>query len=249
METGGEDVSNLFEASKRESAVDLVVNSIKQLLMERTLKPGDKLPSELEISEDLSVSRGSVREAMKILSAFGLVDIRVGNGTYVCETPGNTIMDSLLFSFFVSNPDIENLYEFRRIFENDILSMILDHYDDNGIERKALRDNLNKLERLMSEDAADKKLSENDLEFHRLLGKASRNLLAERVYNFIIDFMEPSIAATHKGRNGEIVYKVHRRIVELIEARDASHLDEVITESVDTWSILQPAAALNPWGE
>ena len=54
-------MSNLFEASKRESAVDLVVNSIKQLLMERTLKPGDKLPSELEISEELRVSRGSVR--------------------------------------------------------------------------------------------------------------------------------------------------------------------------------------------
>ena len=83
----GENLSNLFEASKRESAVDLVVNSMKQLLMERTLKPGDKLPSELEISEELCVSRGSVREAMKILSAFGLVDIRVGNGTYVCETP------------------------------------------------------------------------------------------------------------------------------------------------------------------
>ena len=104
-------MSNLFEASKRESAVDVVVNSIKQLLMERRLKPGDKLPNELEISEGLGVSRGSVREAMKILSAFGLVDIRVGNGTYVCETPGNGLMDSLLFSFFVSNPDISNLYE------------------------------------------------------------------------------------------------------------------------------------------
>ena len=103
-------MSNLFEASKRESAVDLVVNSIKQLLMERTLKPGDKLPSELEISEELRVSRGSVREAMKILSAFGLVDIRVGNGTYVCETPGNTTMDSLLFSFFISNPQIDDIY-------------------------------------------------------------------------------------------------------------------------------------------
>ena len=64
-------MSNLFEASKRESAVDIVVNSIKQLLMERRLKPGDKLPNELEISEGLGVSRGSVREAMKILSAFG----------------------------------------------------------------------------------------------------------------------------------------------------------------------------------
>ena len=58
----GENLSNLFEASKRESAVDLVVNSMKQLLMERTLKPGDKLPSELEISEELCVSRGSVRD-------------------------------------------------------------------------------------------------------------------------------------------------------------------------------------------
>ena len=170
-------MSNLFEASKRESAVDLVVNSIKQLLMERTLKPGDKLPSELEISEDLSVSRGSVREAMKILSAFGLVDIRVGNGTYVCETPGNTIMDSLLFSFFVSNPDIENLYEFRHIFENDILSMILEHYDENGKERKALRDNLDELEGMIAKGSSDKKLSENDLEFHRLLGQASSCLL------------------------------------------------------------------------
>lgn len=83
-------------------------------------RPGDKLPNELEISEGLGVSRGSVREAMKILSAFGLVDIRVGNGTYVCETPGNELIDSLLFSFFVSNPDISNLYEFRKIFETDI---------------------------------------------------------------------------------------------------------------------------------
>ena len=137
-------MSNLFEASKRESAVDLVVNSIKQLLMERTLKPGDKLPSELEISEELRVSRGSVREAMKILTAFGLVDIRVGNGTYVCETPGNTTMDSLLFSFFISNPQIDDLYDFRHIFEIDILTMILEHYDDNGKERKALRENLDR---------------------------------------------------------------------------------------------------------
>ncbi|MFQ7553011.1 MAG: FadR/GntR family transcriptional regulator [Blautia marasmi] len=115
-------MSNLFEASKRESAVDIVVNSIKQLLMERRLKPGDKLPNELEISEGLGVSRGSVREAMKILSAFGLVDIRVGNGTYVCETPGNELIDSLLFSFLyptLTFPISMSFGKFlKRIFSN-----------------------------------------------------------------------------------------------------------------------------------
>ena len=59
----------------------------------------------------MGVSRGSVREAMKILTAFGLVDIRVGNGTYICDTPGTKLMDSLLFSFFIANPDTKNLYE------------------------------------------------------------------------------------------------------------------------------------------
>lgn len=73
------DVHKLFKTNKRESAVDIVVNNIKQLLVEQKLKPGDRLPNELEISEGLGVSRGSVREAMKILSAFGLVDVKVGN--------------------------------------------------------------------------------------------------------------------------------------------------------------------------
>ncbi len=81
---------------KRESAVDIVVNAIKEMLVTRELRPGDRLPTEIEISEGLGVSRGSVREAMKILSAFGLIDIRVGNGTYVCDTPGNATLDSFL---------------------------------------------------------------------------------------------------------------------------------------------------------
>ncbi|MBA4698396.1 MAG: FadR family transcriptional regulator [Ruminococcus sp.] len=232
-------MSNLFEPSKRESAVDIVVNSIKQLLIDRRLKPGDKLPSELEISEGLGVSRGSVREAMKILSAFGLIDIRVGNGTYVCETPGNGMLDSFLFSFFASNPDIQNLYELRHVFEIDILELILVHYDENSKERKALRNNVDALEEMMMTGANPQQLIENDLEFHRLLGKAAHNLLIERIYNFIIDFMEPSIASTHKKQHGENVYDVHKKIIDIIDAKDSSRIEEAITFSVGTWSLLQ----------
>ena len=160
------DFNNLFQSNKRESAVDIVVNNIKQLLIERKLKPGDRLPNELEISEGMGVSRGSVREAMKILSAFGLIDIRVGNGTYVCETPGNSLMDSLLFSFFVSNPDIENLYEFRHIFEIDVLELVLKHYDSNEPERAALKKNLKDLEKMMKEGASPEQLKENVLQMN-----------------------------------------------------------------------------------
>lgn len=232
-------MTNLFEHTKRESAVDIVVNSIKQLLIERKLKPGDKLPSELEISEGLCVSRGSVREAMKILSAFGLVDIRVGNGTYVCEAPGNNIVDSLLFSFFITNPDIENLYELRQKIETDVLELVEKHYDENEEERMALRENLNDLEKIMKDGAQPKKLSKNDIEFHQLLGKATHNLLMERIYNFIMDFMEPSITATHKNQKGEVVYKIHKDIMDVIENREFARIQDVISNSVNTWSVLQ----------
>ena len=78
-------VQELFRANKRESAVDFVVNNIKKLLVEQKLKPGDRLPNEVEISEAMNVSRGSVREALRILTAFGLVESRVGTGTYICQ--------------------------------------------------------------------------------------------------------------------------------------------------------------------
>lgn len=93
----------------------------------------------------MGVSRGSVREAMKILTAFGLVDIRVGNGTYICDTPGTKLMDSLLFSFFIANPDTKNLYELRKALEIDVLQLILAHYDENEDDRIALEENLEEL--------------------------------------------------------------------------------------------------------
>lgn len=113
------------QSEQKRTTVDIVVNNIKKLLIERKLKPGDRLPNEVEISEAMNVSRGSVREALRILTAFGLVESRVGTGTYICQKPGRTLADSLLFSFFVNNPNIGKLYEFRRLIEIDILESVL----------------------------------------------------------------------------------------------------------------------------
>ena len=75
---------SVFLASKpTASSVDFVVNSIKELLLGKKILPGDRLPPETELCRLLSVSRGSVREAMKVLSALGIVEVKRGDGTYV----------------------------------------------------------------------------------------------------------------------------------------------------------------------
>ena len=181
-------VQELFRANKRESAVDFVVNNIKKLLVEQKLKPGDRLPNEVEISEAMNVSRGSVREALRILTAFGLVESRVGTGTYICQKPGRTLSDSLLFSFFVKNPNIGKLYEFRRLIEIDILESVLDHYDENEEERRMLEENVDELRELLTKNPDTDWLRENDISFHCLMGICTKNVLMERIYGIVIDF-------------------------------------------------------------
>jgi GntR family transcriptional repressor for pyruvate dehydrogenase complex len=234
-------MSNLFEARDKVSAVDTVINRIKELLLERKLAPGEKLPSELEISDGLGISRGSVREAMKILSALGIVEIKVGDGTYISENPKRHMIDSLLFSFFIADPDITELSEFRKLFELDIVELIIQNYDKNVKERMELQQNLNTLRRMQLEKKLPiKDFVANDIEFHRILGKAAHNTVAERIYNFIIDFLEASIQITHSNHPyGEIVLEVHQSILDAIESKDISLIREAIDHSVDTWSDLQ----------
>ena len=76
-------VASLFEKKTKVSAVDLVINSIKNILLQKKILPGDLLPSELALAESLGVGRGSVREALKILDAFGIIEIIHGDGTYI----------------------------------------------------------------------------------------------------------------------------------------------------------------------
>src|SRR5215213_8514226 len=60
-----------------------VIGQLTRLIDEGILKPGDQLPSERELSEELKVSRGTVREAVQFLGALGLVEVRHGSGTFV----------------------------------------------------------------------------------------------------------------------------------------------------------------------
>lgn len=228
-------MSDLFQAAKRESAVDIVVNSIKELLMDKKLVPGDRLPSETEISEGLNVSRGSVREAMKILSAFGLVDIRVGNGTYVSDSPSSGLLDSLLFTYFVTNPDVKNLYEFRQMFEIDIVELAIRHYEENEAQRNALKANLDELKSLIQSGADTQKIIEKDMDFHHILGEACCNPLAARIYYFVMDSLRASISQTHAHQQGEWAYKAHKEIYDIIQEKAYDRIADSIKNSVDIW--------------
>ena len=104
--------------------------------MEKKLLPGQKIPSEAQISEGLGVSRGSVREAMKVLSAYGVVEIKPGDGTYIAHYSKGSSVNPLLFDFLLYGPDLYELTEFRDAIEITIIEVIIKNYDKNASEQR-----------------------------------------------------------------------------------------------------------------
>jgi len=174
-----------------------LANNIKDSLLSQQIMPGEKLPSEMELAKLLSVSRGSIREAMKILAAFGIIEIRRGDGTYVTKDfEGKVIFDPLLFSFILSQPAFDELKELRLMLEKYIVRLAIKNETDEdlvnlkacNLELKNLKHNQNDMN---NEEVNE--LLECDLKFHYMLAKMAKNKLIERIYLFVLEYFKPYI--------------------------------------------------------
>ena len=102
-----------------------VIEQIQSALLEQRLKPGDRLPPEMELASLFSVSRGSVRQAMKALETLGVLTIRPGDGTYVNTSLSEKSFNPLVFAMLISQPSAKTIADARYALERDILELLL----------------------------------------------------------------------------------------------------------------------------
>ncbi len=223
-----ETTDDLFAVEKEPtSSVDRVIEKIKTLLIEKKLTPGDPIPSEGVLAASMGVSRGPIREAMKVLSAFGVVEIRRGDGTYVATSANPRIFDPLVFSLLVHNTNPDELIELRQMIEIDVIRLIIRHANSEQInELQAANDRL----MAAADDPLcdDERLNELDVAFHHVMAKIAGNRLVENIYNFIIALFAPTISA----RQGAYT---HGRILEAIIQRDISLAEVSEQEHIEAW--------------
>ena len=224
-------------AHSQESAVDSVVNRFRDLIMERKLKPGDQIPSESVLAEGMGVSRGSVREAMKILAALGVVEIRRGNGTYVSGEIGRSMLDPFLLRLMMNDYDSRQMAEFREMIELDVARAILRNQSAEGIA--AMGEAIGRMEKVPAEEGVEEaRWAELDLAFHLAMGKATGNVLIEQLYAFILRFFEPTIRQTyrHLGNRARAL-DIHRQIYHAAAAGDEKALLDAVKMSIKEWII------------
>ena len=97
-----------------------VVNRILDLVRTGMLRSGDRLPSERELIDIFSISRPSLREAIRALSTLGVVETRHGGGAYVTDLKARTLLAPLDFFLSLSESNLADVFESRRIVEIEI---------------------------------------------------------------------------------------------------------------------------------
>ncbi len=222
-------------ARTRESAVEFVVNEIKRALVAGELEPGSRLPTELELAERLGVSRGPVREAIKVLEALGAVRIVRGDGTYVADSPRDALVNPLVFALALTQPSRRELVEFRETIELGIERLIRANAQEEDLD--ALQAANAALDRAVASGADEAALTERDIDFHRALGRATHNELIARTYALVMDYFAPMIRRTHvSDENGRNAVRLHEELIASLRARDGVRSGSAIKTWIEEWA-------------
>ncbi len=205
---------------RRERLYEQVANKIKKMIIEESLRPGDKLPSERILAERLGVSRTVIREATRVLNVQGLVDVKPGSGTYIQEiSPHDAAAQiSLFLKLRQKANSFENLHEIRYALEVDIAGLAAERASDDDIA--AMEVIIEKMEGYMENG---EQFIQHDLTFHSLLADATQNDLYNVLMAPVIDLLlEFRLIAYHFDTEGSIEGGLthHRRILELVKTRD-----------------------------
>jgi GntR family transcriptional repressor for pyruvate dehydrogenase complex len=197
------------------SAVDAIVTNIRKLISEEGLRVGDSLPTERELCERFQASRNTVREAMRILKAYGMVTVRPKVGATIIDDRMERVFD--LFSFNtmeVSRNTFTEIQGFRSLLEVASVDHIFDNITDEDIvDLRRINDSMRYIHSIPE-------ASNIDFQFHLRLVSILDNTAVRDVYRImkpvIIRIMELG-----KSREdfAEGTYSQHLAIIEALEAR------------------------------
>lgn len=150
-----------------------VIRQLTGLIDGDVLKPGDQLPSERELSEELQVSRGTVREAVQFLQALGLVEIRHGSGTFVRLTTDPSGLREEWRRWTIRHAArVHDLLEIRKGLESFAAELAAERAADANVA--AMEDALDLMEPAVDEPGVAA-LVQADLAFHHALCGAAGN--------------------------------------------------------------------------
>jgi len=221
-----------FRPIQAKKIYEEIVEQIRQLMENGSLKPGDKLLSERELAEKLQVSRASVREALRALEMMGFVEIKAGGGTFVKETSEEGIIQPLAMFISIEKGAFFEIYEIRKIFETASAHLAAERA--TPLDLAKIEENLERMKAALAEDDSEKG-EDIDTAFHYSIAAATQNGWLLRLLNTISDSVHKSVSAARRQLymtpgHAQILIEQHTKIYEAIRDRNPDLAEKAMLE-------------------
>ncbi len=221
---------------KRTDVFQTIIQHITHLLDSKQIKVGERLPSERELAEMLSVSRTSVRQALKVLESSGRIETRIGSGTFLIEPPAVSLSDthslSRLVEGGVTRDFLRNLIVARTAIERAIFEDYAWRANKSGINQ--LRELIMFNQEKFSRQDCDNDDSALDLSFEKKVAELGGNavlinmqqqihhlwVLAWRQYGFTPE-------------RTQVLHEEHLEILDALAAKNAARVTDLVVQHVD----------------
>lgn len=215
----------------RPTVTDIIVQRLVNLILDERLKPRDRLPSERDLMARLSVGRSSLREAIRILAAIGVVEVSVGEGMFVGQGGASILTKPLSWGLLMSEETGREAIETRRVIETELAAMAARRASPEEIA--AIREQIALMEAHQRDGAVFTPL---DLEFHLAVGRAAHNEvmyhIQQTLQHVVRTWMERVTTEFFAG-NPQPSFGDHVLIADAISARDETAARKAMADHLE----------------
>lgn len=226
----------MFNSVNGKKVYELVIEQIQDNILNGKIKKGDKLPSERELSEQMGVSRTSIREAIRVLETMGLIESRQGEGNFICTNIEKTLIEPLSIIFKLNDVTWENILELREVLE--LQSATIAAQKITKEEEQELEEIIIKMKNEIEGENREKVLVFLDQKFHKKIASISKNYLIEsffvtssKLFEQFIEDARGKIIQVHSDQN--ILFKEHKEIYQAIKEKNSNLAYEKMKEHMD----------------
>ena len=223
----------------RTSVSDGIVEQMVDLISRDVLKPGDRLPSERELCKRLGVGRSSLREALRSLAVMGIIDGRVGDGTFVSNSNKRYLEKTLQWGLLLDRKRVQDLIETRLMLESQTAFLAAQRVTTENIE--AIEETLQGMEASIGQP---EKYLEFDLQFHLTIARATQNSILYSLLSMIRGYLQEWIkgslvepSTTQTETRAKLSLLEHQKILDALRKGEADQAQQAMTEHILSSSV------------
>ncbi len=222
----------MFTQIKSKKVYQHVIEQIQNMIMDGTLKRGDKLPSERHLAELLGVSRTSIREALRALEIIGLIESRQGEGTFIKGSVDTSLFEPLSVMFMLSDGKPHHILELRKIIEIESAKLASEKISEK--DKKELQKIMNNLRNSENE----KESSKFDKKFHYKIAECTGNYLILNLLNAISSLITSFIKGARweilvQNKSEDFLINQHQEICDAIVTNDSEKAELAMKEHLE----------------